>query len=954
MAVSAIMGAVSAGLAALTGGALIGGFLVGGAGTLFTHFLVSTAMGAALNALTPKPKVSISGVGGAGGYSLSGESGSALDHQIIYGEVRAGGVRVYDSSTGSNNTDLNRIVAFAGHEIDSYQAIYYNDEILTLGGIQISSPSRYTLRSVITQYLGTEDQVADQDLISITSGLTDGRWTNEHRLQGIAYVYARFVYNQDAYPNGVPSISALIRGKKVYDPRTGLTVWSNNPALCIRDYLTAEYGLNQPSSRIDDDLVIAAANICDQIVEGEKRYTCNGSFTTGAEPSAIISDLLSSMGGLLWYGQGKWRMKASAWTVPAVTLDEDDLRSGISLSTRHSRRDNFNAVKGTFRGAESDWQVADYPEVSNTAFLAADNGLVNTLDFGLPFTSSSLTAQRIARIALNRNREQLTFSASFGMRAFQVQVGDFVYINNTRFGWVNKSFEVTEWNFGLTEGLDIQVRMTLREISEGVFAGVSGAEFEQNNTTLPSAFLSVAPGISLSARLKEINEQVVGVIDVTLTGGDTGFRDYFEVEYKPSGQEKWIYVGRGSDNNFEIQFIEDGFYDVRVRSVSLLGVRSEYSTISSWYASLFTVPPSNVQNFTGNVVGSALHLSWDAVPDLDLSHYKIRYAAETSGAEYQNAVDLVLKVARPGVSLTVPARTGTYFIRAVDKLGITSVLPSSFVVVTNISQIEDLNVVETITENPSFLGAKDNVVRVTDDGLAYITLDTMNLFDDTSGDFDDALGLFDAGGEGGALATMGTYEFADVIDLGEKYTSRVSVNLKTLFLDYADTFDSATGLFDSREGDFDGDPSKFDLTSVTAQISYTDDDPTGSPAWSAWQNITVSDIPARAIRFRAVLTTSSDKAAPAVTELSALIDMPDRIEAESDITYTGSRVITFPTAFKATPSLGIAATLADGDRYVISGKSRSGFTITTLTGGSTSTNPTTIDYVAKGYGKETA
>jgi hypothetical protein len=96
---------------------------------------------------------------------------------------------------------------------------------------------------------------------------------------------------------------------------------------------------------------------------------------------------------------------------------------------------------------------------------------VNVLDFSLPFTSSSLTAQRVARIALNRNREQLTFSASFGMRAFQVQVGDFINITNERFGFVNKPFEVTEWTFGLTEGLDVQVRMTLREISEGVFTG---------------------------------------------------------------------------------------------------------------------------------------------------------------------------------------------------------------------------------------------------------------------------------------------------------------------------------------------------------------------------------------------------------------------------------------------------------------------------------------------------
>ena len=94
MAASAIIGLLSAGMTTLTGGTLLGGFLIGGAGTFFTHFLVTTAMGAALNALTPKPKL---GAAGQQGYSLRGESGAALDHEGVYGEARVGGARVCDT-----------------------------------------------------------------------------------------------------------------------------------------------------------------------------------------------------------------------------------------------------------------------------------------------------------------------------------------------------------------------------------------------------------------------------------------------------------------------------------------------------------------------------------------------------------------------------------------------------------------------------------------------------------------------------------------------------------------------------------------------------------------------------------------------------------------------------------------------------------------------------------------
>ena len=42
---------------------------------------------------------------------------------------------------------------------------------------------------------------------------------------------------------GVPKVTCLVKGKKVYDPRTGETAWSRNPVLCLRDLLLSDrYG----------------------------------------------------------------------------------------------------------------------------------------------------------------------------------------------------------------------------------------------------------------------------------------------------------------------------------------------------------------------------------------------------------------------------------------------------------------------------------------------------------------------------------------------------------------------------------------------------------------------------------------------------------------------------------------------------------------------------------------
>lgn len=843
MAVSAVMAAISTGVTALSGGAFLSIASIGLTGA-FGHFLITTAMGAALNALSPKPNL-----GGTRGYSLAGESGAALDHQIIYGRARVGGVRIYDASTGGNNDFLHRIMAFAGHEIQSYDEIYLNDEVVTLDGSgNVTSPARYNGFVRIKRYFGTTTQTADADLVSETSVLpeNEGRWTSSHRLQNIAYLYVRFKYSQDAFPNGVPTVSATIKGKKVYDPRTTTTAWSDNPALCLRDYLSSAYGLSQPNTRIDDTAVTTAANICDELVSGDKRYTCNGSFVTSFAPSQVVSDLLTSMGGLFWYSQGKWRMKAAKYTTPVVSLDENDLRSGISLSTRHSRRNNFNTVKGTFRGPESDWQPADYPKVSDPTFVSADNNIENVVDVPLPFTADSVTAQRLANIFLRRNREQLTFSASFGLKAFQVQVGDFVYINNTRFGWANKPFEVTNWTFGLVDGLDLQVQMTLREISSAVFTLQDAAIFEANNTNLPSAFYAEPVGLSLSGEVRVINENLTDVILANVTATQPANVERVEVQFKKSGAINWTVIGVGDLGIYEAVVVDPSTtYDFRARSYSFLGVKSDWEYVNAFQPVGLAAPPADVTNFRANLNGGVINLEWNAVPDLDLSYYLVRHALEESGATFANSTTALEKVSRPGTSASVPTRPGTYAIRAYDKLGNPSI--NSTQVVVPVAALETFTNNLTDTESPTFPGTKtgcsvvSSQLRITDTSVA---------------------------------PSSATYTFTGFIDTGavRRVRSRVDINVNR--------FDSGSGLFDDIPGLFDSIPGLFDDftggtqfedTDVLTYISITEQDPAGTPTWSPYQLFKAGDFYGRAFRFQVVLKSETVGVSPSISGLTARV-----------------------------------------------------------------------------------
>ena len=917
--------------------------------TVTGYLLTSMAASMVLGALAPKPKFGSIGQINRG-YSVL-TTGSALDHQIIYGKMRVGAARLFDHTTGGDNKFLHRVLGFAGHEIEAFETIYINDEVATIDSSgNVTSPARYSGHINIYTHLGAADQEADSNLVS---AVTD--WTAEHRLRGIAYLYCKFNFDADAFPNGVPEITAVIKGKKVYDPRTAATAWSDNPALCVRDYiLSTGYGLGEAAVNIDDTAVTAAANICDQTntTASTTRYTCNGAFTTAIQPGEFLTNILTSTSGTLWYAQGKWRMKAGAFTSSAMSLDENDLRSGITVSTRHSRRDNFNEIKGTFKGDESNYQVTDFPPVTNSAFVTADNGQVTVADVELPFTDNSIEARRIARIMLESNRQQLTIRASFGMRALALQVGDTVAITNTRFGWSGKLFQIAEWKFGLGDELGFGVEMTLKETAASVYDEIDdGIVYERDNTTLLSPFEVPSVGITIDTDLRRVRGKVMSVMLVNLTASNV-LADQIEAQFKKSSDTNFTPLSVSNKTNGTLQAevfgVEDGFYDVRARAINALGVRGEFNTVSNFYIDALGAVPADVTNFDGQTVGSTLHLNWTPVSDLDLAHYVIRYSSQTSGATYSAAEDLA-QVVSSSSSLSVPAVAGTYFIKAVDDTtsgSNVSANAASFVI-TNVN-LGDLNVVQALTENPSFSGVKSDVV-VTGNKLKLAQAGIN--FDDATGLFDDRAGNFD--GDFSGFASSGIYYFASDLDLGQKYTSRISNNVTVERSDETNLFDSAQGLFDSRAGLFDGEPTAFDDVSVSVQVRHTNDDPTGTPTYTDWASFTVADVTARALQFRAVLSSTDTNVTPLVSALSASIDMEDRTESGADIVFTGTKAVTFATPFKAVPAIGLSlANLTDGDRYTITNKTRNGFTINTFTGGSASTNSATLDFVAKGFGKE--
>ena len=482
------------------------------------NLAISVATNAIISALTPappSPKQSL----------LVNSRSAAGPQEIVYGEVRKGGTITYLETTRGGSV-LYQIITLAAHEIESVEEIYINDEVATLSNDAYSVSKRSGAGWVtndnwsedgneheirIFYHLGDQTAITDTfanssveslDSVFFDTGSSDedsqnfdgtGQPTKDSFVgNGIAYLFVRFSYASGVFQNGIPTITAKIRGKKVYDPRDTSTAYSNNAALCIRDYLTSAYGLEDP--KIDETVFQAAANTCDEPVTldaggTEPRYTINGVVNTEQTYGDVLQQMVAACAGTLFWGGGKWKLKVGEYNAPTKVLTLDDLRSNINLQTRVNLRDQFNRVQGIFTDAEQRYAIADYPPIISEgtgSFTEEDGGVEQALNLDLPFTTSSAAAQRIAKLTLFRGREQMVFQADFGLNAFDVEVGEIIALTIDRYGWDEKEFEVLSWNFGIDgEGGALRITMTLRETSAAAFSwSAEESEIISNNTEL--------------------------------------------------------------------------------------------------------------------------------------------------------------------------------------------------------------------------------------------------------------------------------------------------------------------------------------------------------------------------------------------------------------------------------------------------------------------------------------
>jgi hypothetical protein len=613
---------------------------------------------------------------------------------VIYGERRVGGTRVFVHVEGGDKNDYLYIaLVLCEGEIQSITNIEIDDRPIT--------DSRYSGLYSYQTFTGTDTQAAST-LLSATSkwGPTDPLDDNDYTLSGIAYIAIRLKWDQDAF-SGIPDITALVRGKKVYDPRTNTTGWSDNPALCILDYLRNErYGKGLPDSNLDfvvssttqGSFNIAAEDIEDFTVTpysgapgSIQLFKCNAVVDTDDPIFQNLEKMLLCCRGFLPYQNGKYSLfidQAVDSFDYSLGITEHMILDGLSIQSE-KKEDKFNRVICKFPNPETKYQPdqAIWPVAADLdgngdsyeeTFLTEDDDEVLVDEIDLEYITDFYAARDFARIFCLRSRNALRVALTITSEGMDVRVGDVVTITHDTPGWIQKPFQVEE----LSLNYDGTVKLQCVEYDSTLYAyDPASEESTYVDTDLPDPFDIDAPtSFSATPGAEVLSDgSINSYVNLSWTASDDAFVSYYEVIVSgniPSFTNQTFYE-ETTATAVRINGLTSGLgYTAKLKAVNTLGVRS--GEVSANFTAVGdATPPANPTSFTVQGGLQKVDLFWTNPADSDFAYVEIKRSTNSTEA---NAVSIGRS---PGTSYTDPRPRGTanywYWIRAVDTSGNKSV-----------------------------------------------------------------------------------------------------------------------------------------------------------------------------------------------------------------------------------------------------------------------------------------
>jgi len=428
--------------------------------------------------------------GGGGGVADSGllvnKTSNTASLPVIYGTRRLGGTRIYLQSTDaagavSGTEYLHVIMAYAngGNLADasfnmdgpSATKIIFNDKPAwtSSGGID----SEFSGVLDIATYRGPTDQshTVGREYNTFGSDFANeisDEWTSNHRLRGVAYIYARLKFDRDAFP-GAPTILIEANGMRVADVtkiKAGTTNADtlrshsrhSNPANVLFDYLTnSTYGKGLSTADIDIDSFHDASVYFDAI-----SMTFDGVVETSDTLFNNVQNILGSSNTNMYYSRGQYSIKVHKQESfsNAFEFNTSNIIGEWTISLG-SKKNRFNTVKVNYFDPALDWQPNSL-KLQKSSYLSADNNIVNEGTIDITFIANEAMATKLGNFYLDSSRYMTMVTFKSTHQALKLDVNDTVYVDHAVPGWTGNDKKKMRVS-ALVLNSDSTVDVTLQE-----------------------------------------------------------------------------------------------------------------------------------------------------------------------------------------------------------------------------------------------------------------------------------------------------------------------------------------------------------------------------------------------------------------------------------------------------------------------------------------------------------
>lgn len=341
----------------------------------------------------------------------------------VFGETSVPLKIVFEQNHGADKELITNVFAHAWHEIESYEAIHVDGELVNFSG----DAALGDFSGILTwkRSLGT----AGQSALSLPGTV----WTTTDKFAGMAHTALIWNFkDQDKLQGSVPAnIVVRVKGAKLYDPRKDVahggvgshdfgdpTTWeweAGNAVLVAIRYMIGErdpsgnliWGMGKLESQFDWASAIEQANVADELRDGKPRSRLSGEFPLVGDHAAFKAAWEANTGGKITPIGGKYRF----WVphddlLSEAMITERELveQAGVNLQVGHQDvRALYNSASGEFISQDELFESVSFAPIEEVTAISDDGGR-RELRLSFAWIQEETVAQRVARYWVRRSR----------------------------------------------------------------------------------------------------------------------------------------------------------------------------------------------------------------------------------------------------------------------------------------------------------------------------------------------------------------------------------------------------------------------------------------------------------------------------------------------------------------------------------------------------------------------